>query len=407
MLRSLSFLAQMKLNQWKSREEIEELQRRKFAALLDSARKKVQFYKKYPDAELGRLPLLSKEQILEAPESFLSVPKCLLFSFPTSGSSGQPLPVYYSGVEGAYGAALSHFQYLEAGAAPWKKVTAFSHYEPPSTPFLELLGRRWEYLSVFDHESKCLAEIGKSRPDIVISCPSLLSLLARENNDTGNRICVPKIFSRSEHLSRENRALIQDSFSCQVHNFYGTNEASWVAWECEAGSIHVHSDSVMLEVVDQEGKSLGPGIEGDIAITPLWRNSMPFLRYLIGDRGILGTECSCGRGTHILEKLVGRDDDFIILPGGGRVSARSINLLDEFHSLKQYQIIQKTPRRLVFRYVPSKTWDGTVNALVRERILRGCKGEELDIEFEETDKISRGKTGKIQAVVSELGGPDD
>ncbi len=407
MLRSLSFLAQMKLNQWKSREEIEELQQKAFSRLLKHARAQIPFYRNYPMASLEELPLLSKAQILESPESFLSQPKEGLFSFPTSGSSGQPLPVYFSGIEGAYGAALSHFQFMEAGAAPWKKVAAFSHYEPPATPFLHLLGQRWKYLSVFEPEAKHMQSLKKICPDIILSCPSLLSLLAHENNAEGRPVSVSRVFSRSEYLSAENRKLIQESFSCKLHDFYGTNEASWVAWECEAGSIHVHSDSLILEIVDSKGRPLPSGREGDIAITALWRRSMPFIRYLIGDRGELGTECSCGRGTHVLKKLVGRDDDFITLPSGRKISARAINLLDDVHSLKCYQIVQRREGEILIRYVPSKSYSESALSLARERILRGCRGEALRIEFEETDYIRRGATGKICTVVSELGGRND
>jgi phenylacetate-CoA ligase len=177
-----------------------------------------------------------------------------------------------------------------------------------------------------------------------------------------------------------------------------------VAWECEAGEIHVHSDSLILEVVDSNGNLLPQGKEGEIAITPLWRNSMPFIRYLIGDRGALGTKCKCGRGTHILKKLIGRCDDFILLPSGRKISARAINLLDDLHSLKCYQIIQKKKGKIIFRYVPSKDFGQSAKALVKKRILQGCRGEQLGIEFEETERITRGITGKIQTVISEIGG---
>lgn len=403
MFRSLSFLAQMKLNQWKSRGEIEALQQKSLERLLEHSRKNVPFYRNYKSARLEGLPLLAKEQIFKSPESFLSSPREKLFPFPTSGSSGVPMPVYYSGIEGAYGAALSHFQYMEAGAAPWTKVAAFSHDRHQPSLFLSLLGRRWKYFSIFDSEADQLKRLRQMRPDIMSSCPSLLSLLAFENNETGNPISIPTIFSRSEYLSPGVRKQIQDSFSCKVRNFYGTNEASWMAWECEAGEIHVHSDSLILEIVDSNGNPLPPGKEGEIAITPLWRNSMPFIRYLIGDRGALGGSCSCGRGTHVLKKLVGRCDDFIILPSGRKISARAINLLDNLNSLKCYQIIQKKKGGIVFRYVPSKNFSPSVKSIVKERILKGCRGEDLAIEFEETERIERGKTGKIQTVVSELG----
>ncbi len=334
------------------------------------------------------------------------MPKEQLFSFPTSGSSGQPLPVYYSGIEGAYGAALSHFQFMEAGAAPWKKYVGFTHQTAPPSLFLTLLGFRWKYLSVFDSEQKQLEQLKSLRPDIISSCPSLLSLLATENNEYGNPVSIPKVFSRSEYLSPKDRTSIQDSFSCRVHDFYGTNEASWVAWECDNGSMHVHSDSVILEVVDANGNPLSHGKEGEIAITPLWRTSMPFIRYLIGDRGAIGTKCKCGRGTHILKKLVGRADDFIVLPSGRKLSARAINFMDDVYSLKCYQIVQKTKGKILFRYVPAKNCEPSVENTVKDRILRGCRGEPLEIEFEETDTIERGRTGKIQTVVSLLGGEE-
>jgi phenylacetate-CoA ligase len=404
MFRSIASLLRMKSNQWKSRDELEGMQRESFSRLLEHARRKVPFYKSYPQSEIENLPLLSKERILESPEAFLSGPKTKLFSFPTSGSSGQPLQVYYSGIEGAYGAALSHFQFMEAGAAPWKKVAAFSYQTVSRSLFLHLFGYRWKYFSIFDSEQAHLSAIRRLRPDIALSCPSLLSLLAHENNEQKNRVHVPKIFSRSEYLSPRERSLIEGSFSCKMHDFYGTNEASWVAWECDEGGMHVHSDSVILEIVDSDGSPLPNGQEGQIAITPLWRTSMPFIRYLIGDRGALGTKCRCGRGTHVLKKLEGRCDDYLRLPSGRMLSARAINLMDDIHSLKCYQIVQQNEGEILFRYVPGGSFIPSDKALIRDRILRGCRGEHIDIKFEETDKIERGRTGKIQTVVSMLGG---
>lgn len=55
-------------------------------------------------------------------------------------------------------------------------------------------------------------------------------------------------------------------------------------------------------MIDEHGKVLPPGVEGDIAVTGGRNPYVPLLRYLTGDRGVLAAD---HRG---FEKLVGRNE---------------------------------------------------------------------------------------------------
>jgi phenylacetate-CoA ligase len=399
-------IANMKKNQWKTRAEIEQMQAEKLRALVSYASQNVPHYRRSlsgADEDLKSLPFSTKEEVKNDPDSFLSRmhDKRSMAHFPTSGSSGIPLDIYYDRKEYLYGIALQHHQSSEAGGSPFDKTVYFAS-SVPDLPLPKKIFFRAHFLSLLDKESKNLDALKKLRPRIIHGYPSVLSMIARENMESSHPLEVKKIFTSSELLSPEARGLIRRSFSADVRDFYGVNEMFWVAWECEKGSMHVHSDSVIVETVDERGNPAGEGNLGNIVLTPLWRHSMPFIRYKIGDLGILGSKCRCGRGTHVIKSLEGREDDFLTLPGGRKVSARSINTMDDLSQIRSYQIVQENERLIVFRYVPmGRALPDDTQREIERKIRKGL-GNAIRIEFEMADSIAKGRSGKIRTVISKV-----
>ena len=215
---------------------------------------------------------------------------------------------------------------------------------------------------------------------------------------------IKNVFSSTEMLSEGARKLISRSFGCSVYDMYGAVETSWIAWQCDKGSLHLYSDSIIAEIVDNQGNPVKKGEYGNIVLTTLWKRSMPLLRYCIGDRAAFGPNCTCGRGLHTLKSIEGRDDDFLTLPSGRLLSARSINTMYDMADIRNYQIIQEKEDLFVFRFVPAnKILSASAKKEIIRRMKRGCHGEEVRIEFEMVDRIKRGRTGKIRAIISKVG----
>lgn len=78
---------------------------------------------------------------------------------------------------------------------------------------------------------------------------------------------------------------IREWFGVPVLNQYGTYEVNTIAYGESTDYLDVVSSNVYVEIVDEKGKVLPDGTEGDVCVTCLTNHAMPFIRYLVGDRG--------------------------------------------------------------------------------------------------------------------------
>lgn len=164
--------------------------------------------------------------------------------------------------------------------------------------------------------------------------------------------------------------------------------------------MHVHSDSVIVEVADDEGAPLPEGKSGNLLVTPLWRNSMPIIRYETGDVGSLSQGCPCGRGTPVLKTLEGRKNDFIATAGGRLLSPRVIfNALRDLDYVLQFQAVQEREGQLHLSIVPrGRPPSGWKQDLTKR--LDALLPEPFEMTMETADSILREKSGKTKFVVS-------
>jgi phenylacetate-CoA ligase len=91
-----------------------------------------------------------------------------------------------------------------------------------------------------------------------------------------------------------------------------------VAAEClEARTgLHVHEDHFLVEVIDEDGREVEAGAEGELVFTTLTKEALPLIRYRTGDLGRLIEEpCVCGRSTVRIAGLRGRLDEMLIVRG--------------------------------------------------------------------------------------------
>jgi phenylacetate-CoA ligase len=392
---------ELKKNQWKDPSELEEIAGLKLGSLLKEARASVPHYSALPRTDdLRQLPILEKSAIRKDPLSF--VPSRLrrekLFGMESSGSTGFPLRFYFDQRDYNYGTVLLYHSYTEAGLAPFDKVAFIRTTRLPRFPLSGLLFRT-HYLPILGDEQKNLARIRELRPDILFAYPSALNILALHSIRDGKKTAIRKVISSSEVLTPKIRKLAGETFGAEVRNYYGMNESWAVAWECEKGGMHVNSDSVLLEIVDDKGEALPDGRSGHILLTSLWRRSMPFIRYRTGDIGSIGGRCPCGRGLKVLKTLEGRSSDFIALPSG-RIIAR----------VKTEDALLASPGIWQCQIVQEKDFSLTLYLVTRDReASRGFKaameklvGKEVPVTIVETDLIKKGPSGKIRPIVSHI-----
>lgn len=403
-------ISRMKLNQWKGESEIRALQEQKLLELVSYVSKHVPFYRNILKGtsirsleDLSKIPVLQKSHIQSSPKSFLSESRGRPYSKMTSGSTGAPMRLHFDKSDAEYQLALEYFQLTEAGVMPYHKQAQITYYQiAPS--LLQRLGIfRRRYLSDASSEQENLKLLKKMKPDVLHTAPSFFVPLAHENLLSETGFQVMKAFSFAEVLTPNARRITEKSFGCDLRDLYGSTETSWAAWECEKGTMHLNSDSVIAEIVDENLQPVKNGKSGTLLLTPLWKRTMPFIRYFMSDRTAFKGKCACGRSAlQTLAPIAGRSDDFIVLQSG---KFRSALLVEErvrtIPQILQYQAVQERPGQICIKAIVSAPLSDEDERGLAKSISKAY-GEEMEVEFEEADSLQRGKTGKIRSVISKV-----
>ena len=141
------------------------------------------------------------------------------------------------------------------------------------------------------------------RPELVMGLPSALVMLARyirTNHPNAPYPLVPFAKLGGEQIYPFQREELEKHFGTKVVEFYGCTEVGPIAAQCPAGSMHLLSDNVHIEIC-RDGEPVPDGEFGDIVATSLSNRAMPLVRCRIGDSGALSPDpCSCGRPYPVL-----------------------------------------------------------------------------------------------------------
>lgn len=211
--------------------------------------------------------------------------------------------------------------------------------------------------------------------------------------------------TNAEPVEPHQRRAISEAFGCPTRESYGMAELAGAAGECVAGRLHVWPDVGIVEVLDPEtGEACPPGTTGDLVLTGLINEDMPFIRYRVGDRGALAPEgppCPCGALLPALARLEGRTDEVLITPDGRRIGRLDPVFKSEL-PIHEAQIAQERSDLIVVRYVPASGFPSDGESRIAEA-LRARVGPGIALEFERLESIPREANGKFRAVVSRIG----
>lgn len=123
----------------------------------------------------------------------------------------------------------------------------------------------------------------------------------------------------AEPWSSNTRKQLENSLNIKAYDSYGLSElmGPGVAFECEQqDGLHIWSDHFYVEVLDENGEQVAEGEKGELVLTSLTKEALPIIRYRTGDiTRLLESECSCGRTTPRISRLLGRADDMLIVRG--------------------------------------------------------------------------------------------
>jgi phenylacetate-CoA ligase len=421
-INSLYQLKRLRKNQYLSPVELRALQEERLRGVVRNAYENVPYYRRLFDSagirpddiksldDLSKIPITTKNDLQSLKQEEIvakgsSIDKCIIKY--TSGSTGQPLKIFLSPVERDFQILLNLHILIENGLRLNDKVAyIINPYRfPKSKYWFQYAGiLRREYLSVFDYPEKHVELLKKIKPDIIYGYPSNLTLLALYVREKGIKAINPKIiFSVAEALEPRAKNLIDSVMHVNTRDILGTIELGDIAWQCEKrDGYHTSVDTVIIEFL-KDGRPARPGEEGRIVCTSLYGFTMPFIRYAVDDICIPSDRfCPCGRTLPMMESIKGRANDFIVLPDGQIIaSCFLVIIMQAFHDVAQYRIIQQDKKRIIVHLVKGKEFNGRTTELIKEEIKK-VTGNTLEVEVEILEELNRDESGKIRTVVSKV-----
>lgn len=236
------------------------------------------------------------------------------------------------------------------------------------------------------------------RPAYLLSYPSNLLALARHTRGRGFDLSFLRaVLTFGEALTEDCRDELDNAWGVSVTDMYSAQEVGCIALQCPVThNYHVQSESLLVEVLDDQGEPCAPGATGRIVLTDLHNFEMPFVRYDIGDYATVGEPCPCGRGLPTLTAITGRVRNMLMLPDGGRRFPRiGAKALARVGVIRQYQFAQIAPTRIEARLVAERPLDAAEEAHVRE-VVRGRLGHPFEVSFRYFDTIARAASGKYE-----------
>jgi phenylacetate-CoA ligase len=369
-------------------------------------------------ADFLRLPVLTKDDIRQNQNELTArgVPPSSYQDNFTGGSTGSPIAFKVSKLRWASRKAMTQRHDYWSG---WRvgKWIGLLWGHPEAQPYASAWGRvrnallyREVVLNTFDvreaNFAQFLAELRRRKVRYLQAYSRSLLMFAEYLSNQG--IEPPPLESAittAECLTPDERKFIEQTLQCPTFDRYGCREFSVIASECERrDGMHLAAETMLVEFV-VGGRPAQPGEVGEILVTDLLNEAMPFIRYKIGDMGApLDGSCPCGRGLPRMQMVAGRVTDFIHTPDGRWLSGVAINtyLISQIPGIRQAQITQDQCDHLRFRLVESGQGRQAAEDFLRAQVPK-MFGRDMSYSSEWVAQIPPEASGKIRVTVSRCG----
>ena len=287
---TFSYLERLERSQWLTRAELERLQMERLRMLLQTASRHSPWHAERIQAaglditegageltldDLRRLPTMTKRDARANVDRIYwpGVPGGA-FRYNTGGSSGEPLVFYYGRQRQASDAAgrirSRRWWGVDVGDREvylWGAPVELSKTDRIKTIRDRLLNQL--VLNAFEMSAAnmdaYLDAVQAFRPKCIYGYASSVALLAARAAERKVRLRLPElrvVCTTGEPLYPHQRTLIEQVFGVPAANEFGSRDIGFTAHETPQRQLLLMSESIILEVLDQEGRPQQPGNSG-------------------------------------------------------------------------------------------------------------------------------------------------
>jgi len=369
--------------------------------------------------DFARIPILSKKTLQEQPKDLLAtnVDERRRQRNASGGSTGEPVQFYQDRFYWDYARASQWFVESWWGIRPGDRTASIwgCDRDLPQQTWKERLSqeicqvRTCNAFALTEQRMEAFARMLMTwQPKFVVGYASALELFSRFLLDRPQlRIRPIAVKSTAEVLRTEQRSVIREAFDCPVYNFYGSREVNNLAAECPTFSgLHVNTLGRLVEIVDEYGEPVVPGVPGRILVTDLTNFTMPFIRYEIQDIGSWAQKpCDCGRPFPLLSEVAGRSSDFIVTPGGRIIHGEYFtHLFYELPQVARFQLVQNAISEVEVK-IELKPGEEHLPAVELQNKMTKALGPGVNVEIKRVERIDRSVSGKHRFTVSTVSRP--
>lgn len=368
--------------------------------------------------DISMLPLLTKDTLRE------EMPRILVDDLSrravrwahTSGTTGKALqfPLSMEAFQREYAFRTLHYLWGGVDLRRRDRIALcaghpVAHHAQTKPPFWTYDAvNRWLLMSSYHLSERNIRfyveKLVEYQPVMVAGYPSSVYLLALGVDRFAPGQVRPRaIYCASETFFDFQRKAVERAFGCKAFMWYGNSEMAANIAECEEGRKHLKLEHSFVEVLNERNEPAQPGEEGRLVCTAFYNEAMPLIRYDIGDVVTLSDEsrCPCGRSGILVERVVGRREDYVVTPDG-RFVGRLDHLFKDAIHVREAQIQQDNPEEVLLRLVPTEDYNETdERAILDEARVR--LGPEIRIRFEYVEALPRTANGKTRFIISNVG----
>ncbi|HSD14537.1 MAG TPA: hypothetical protein VLB74_07805 [Flavobacterium sp.] len=208
----------------------------------------------------------------------------------------------------------------------------------------------------------------------------------------------------SEMLFDSDKELLETQFGIPVVNEYGASELDLIAFQNPKGEWQVNSETLFVEILDDNNQPVPNGQEGRIVITSLYNKAHPFIRYDIGDIGILDEKSTPKKP--ILKQLTGRTNDIALLPSGKKSPGLTFyyvtkSIIEDDGNVKEFIIRQTKTDSFEIDYVSEEELTSEQIKGIQEAIDKYLEPG-LQFSYNRKNSLLRNARGKLKQFISEL-----
>lgn len=257
-----------------------------------------------------------------------------------------------------------------------------------------------------------VAELNDYQPAFVSSYPTMLALLADEQQAGRLQLKPAGLWAGGEVLSRSAHAAIEATFGCPLLNEYGASECLTIGHACRERVLHANADWVILEPVDRDYQPTPPGeLSHTVLLTNLANFVQPIIRYDLGDRvRVRADACACGSALPSID-VEGRCDDVVTFSALDGTRVRLIPLalttvIEEAAHVYRFQIVQHARDRLDVRLMASdRRRAGATARRALRALLDGNALHHVAVQLATAEPQCDPHDGKLRQVIALRDGP--